>query len=261
MDSGTSKGASRKRKSSDANGDGKDARPTQRMILKWHDYWTKVTMSGFFDEVKNKSVRNDQLEEWLRFRQLLSGRLVLACTRLKKAGLVLPCVDILEEDNDWLNQCASDLGIDSSPQAARLSQVKDIIEYLDKITVLDSDLTAAAVGIWAILFSCWQGWRLLTQRAGSEMDENFGSIAGQLAREEKMEPLLETATLLDNRLTPDKMKAAEDVFCGALQRISEFYEELLFRGWTEETMRCKKCGRFGHVDAKCLFKAKAARPT
>lgn len=92
-------------------------------------------------------------------------------------------------------------------------------------------------------------------------DDTFLNVASFLAREEKIVPLLETANMLDEKITPNQLKACEDVFCKALQRVSDFYEEMLFQGWTENSLRCKKCGRYGHTDAKCLFKAKASRAT
>lgn len=58
----------RKRKSEDGGTtEERTVKPTQQMILKWHDVWTKVTMSGLFDEVQRQSLTDEQLEEWVRF--------------------------------------------------------------------------------------------------------------------------------------------------------------------------------------------------
>lgn len=66
-------------------------------------------------------------------RLLLAGRLVLTCSRLKKAGLELPCIKIVEEDNQWMVKFAKDLGINASPKSARLAQIGEMIEYLDRV--------------------------------------------------------------------------------------------------------------------------------
>mmetsp|Transcript_2663 Transcript_2663/g.3876 ORF Transcript_2663/g.3876 Transcript_2663/m.3876 type:complete len:176 (-) Transcript_2663:29-556(-) len=171
----------------------------------------------------------------------------------------LPCAEVVEEDSRWLTKYAKDIGIDTSLQSSRLMQLTDVAKYIDSITIIDADTTAAGIGVWATLLSCFQGWNLSLERGKLQMDDNFAAIGSFLARENKIQPILETESMLDAKISMDNMKACEDVFCGSLQRISEFYEELLFQGWTEDALRCKKCGRFGHTDAKCLFKAKASR--
>lgn len=232
-------------------------------ILKYHDVWSRLTLSSFYKELEERSLSAPQYYRWLLDRTSVSISLVKAATRtnevlrLAMPGTELPLLSVAKDDAHFLAQYAEMSGFDICSEFRLSHAAYRLVDFIDASTAPEAPLIVAITAVWTYMLASWQAWALCKRRRHT-IPPHFSAIAHFLARDESISMLVDTQSLLDRLLEgaqgADDFDKAGKAFEEVSKRSCAVLDHTLYMGNDNQVPLCT-CGRKGHFPEQCTFKS------
>lgn len=235
----------------------------QNWIIQYHDVWSRLTLSSFYQDLAEQSLSVSQFARWLLDRASISMAVLKAATTVsltltKRTGRdALPLLRVAEENTRFLVQYTTMQGLDINSQYRLSHAAKRLVDLMEASTAPDASPIVAITAVWGFMLSSWQAWALCRRR-GRGLPPHFENVAQFLSREASITALVETQALLDEMLNkestlPDFEKAGK-TFEEIARRACAVLDHTLYMGEGNQVPLCV-CGRKGHLPAQCTFKS------
>lgn len=252
-------------------------------IIKYHDVWSRLTLSSFYKDMENKTLSPSQYARWLVDRTSISITVVEATTRASemlrmRCGKTLPLLKIARENAEFLAQYTVLNGFDIHSDFKLSHAAKRLVDLIQSTTAPGSSLPVAITSVWAHELSCWQSWTLCSRRS-HVIPPHFSPIVTHLARGDAIAAIVDSQSILDELLNedarahaqqegqkkekgkgaamtalPPSYEKAEKTFEEIVTRACAILDHTLYMGDGNHVPLCT-CGRKGHLPSQCTFKS------
>ena len=240
-----------------------NTRLAEKWIIQYHDAWSRLTLSSFYQHIEERSLNTVQFARWLLDRASISIAILEGATRISlllnqsNSPQELPLLKIAKENAQFLAETTTLNGLDIHSQYRLSHPAKRLVELIESSTSTDSSLIVAITSIWGYMLASWQAWALCKMR-GRPIPNHFKNIADYLSREDSISEIVRTQKLLDQLLSTStdlpEIEKAGKTFEEIARRSCAVLDHTLYMGEGNHVPLCT-CGRKGHYPAQCTFKS------
>lgn len=240
------------------------SRRADSWILQYHDVWSRLTLSSFYQDLQGTSLTPGQFARWLLDRASVSMAILEAATRANDIVRMstqhhspLPLHRIAKENAQFLAEYAVMNGLNINSQYRLSHAGKRLVDLIEASTAPDAPPVVAITAVWSYMFASWQAWALCITRRRT-IPSHFETIANFISRDDSIHQLIATQEVLDQLLnstsSEQQFEKAGKTFEEMARRSCAVLDHTLYMGEGNHVPLCT-CGRKGHYPEQCTFKS------